>query len=242
MNKLLDILLKLGIITILIIAVITKQPYIYFVFVRGTVFTISIYFAFKLRHVGNVIFFCTFAILFNPFIQFGFSKEIWRLIDIIVSAIIALSIDWKGYRESLLPKGKLIYYLIKNCFWGVVASIAAFWFIFSIIDVNPFHEYLLITKGITTNGFIINSEEYEDEVDIPDSQGGGSEPVTVDNYKYTFITQDGEVINNWSSDLGYIKVFTGKPLPIQVEYLSNNPEINRVKDMTNQCNTIAEFL
>ncbi len=137
---------------------------------------------------------------------------------------------------------KLILNLIKNCFWGVLALIAALWFVRYLIQVNPYYEYMLITKSKIAIGFITNVDEYEDEVEIPDYQGGGSEMVTVDNYGYTFTTQDGKVINDRSSDLGYMKEFKGKPLSIQVEYLPNKPEINRVKDKTNQCKTIGEFI
>ncbi len=248
MNKLFDRFLKLVVIATFIYGLFTEQHY-YSFFLRWLVFISSIYFAYRSKQEIGIfgirfflIFNCAFAILFNPFINLGFQEITWRIIDFIVCVYYAITLDWKEYKESLSPKGKLIYNLIKNCFWGVIASIVASWFVFYLTGGNPFHEYLLITKGLTTNGFIINSKEYEDEVDVPDSQGGGSEPVTVENYEYTFSTQDGKVINNWSSDLGYIKNFTGRPLLIQVEYLPDSPEINRVKDETSQCKTIGEFV
>jgi hypothetical protein len=248
MNKLFVRLLKLVVIATFIYGLFTEQNY-YSVFLRWFVFISSIYFAYRLRQVTGIlgirfllIFNCALVILFNPFIDLGFREITWRIIDIIVCVLYAITLDWKGYKESLSPKGKLIYNLIKNCFWGVIASIVAVWFVGYSIKVNPYYEYMLITKSKVTNGFIIRIEEYEDEVDVPDSQGGGSEPVTVDNYEYTFSTQDGKVINNWSSDLGYIKNFTGRPLLIQVEYLPDNPEINRVKDETSQCKTLGEFV
>ncbi|MDR3593829.1 DUF6804 family protein [Clostridium sp.] len=243
MNKLFDTLLKLGIIALLIISATTKQQYLYFNFVRWTVFIASIYFAYKSRQTGivAVIFFCAFSILFNPFIPFSFRKEIWRLIDLIVSVLIAMTIDWGKYKESLSPRGKLVYNLIRNCFWGVVALVAVFWFIYSIIG-NPYNEYLLITQGITTNGFIIYSEEHED---VAEQEGRSAVQVYDVYYEYTFTTQDGKIIKSHASDRnsepGYLHDANEKPIPIEVEYIPLNPEINRVKNMTNQCHTIAEF-
>ena len=139
-------------------------------------------------------------------------------------------------------KHKPLFNLIKNCFWGVVAISVAFWIVSYAMKVNPYHEYLLITKGITANGFITKAEEYEDEVDIPDAQGGGSEAVTKVYYEYDFTTEAGKIINGRSSELEGIQDFKGKPIPIQVEYLKDNPDINRVKDATSQCKTIGEFI
>jgi len=244
MEKHFNILLKLSIIVVLIVAATTNQHYNYYTLVHWSVFIASIYLAIKSRPNGIfiVILFIAFAVVFNPIREFIFRKDIWRIIDFIVSGLIIFTIDWKGYKESLSTRHKLIYDLIKQCFIGAIIVVAAFWFVGYSIKVNPYYEYMLITNSKVTNGFIIRVEEYEEEVDVPDSQGGGSEPVTIDNYKYTFKTQDGKIINNWSSDLGYIENFTGEPLPIEVEYLPDSPEVNRVKDKTSQCKTIGEFI
>jgi|GEM_PF-4062321 len=61
-------------------------------------------------------------------------------------------------------------------------------------------------------------------------------------YDYNFTTQDGKVINDISSDLGYMPYFKIRPLPILVEYLPDNPEINRIKDETSQCKKLGEFI
>ena len=249
MNKHFDTLLKLGIIVILIVAATTKQHYNYYTFVHWSVFISSIYFAYKSKQQIGIygirfflIFFFAFAILFNPFIAFDFRVTTWRIIDIIVCLLIAITLDWKEYIASLSARHKLRYLLVKGCIWGVVAVVAAVWFVIGLIKVNPFDEYLLITKGLITNGFITNAEEYEDEVYIPDSQGGGSETVTNVYYKYQFTTQDGRTITDVSSELGGIEDFKGKQIPIQVEYLRNDPKVNRVKDATNQCITLGEFI
>lgn len=99
MNKLTDILLKLGVIAVLIVAATTKQQYSYYTFVRWVVVAVSLYFAYKSydrKQIGLVIYFFIVAILFNPLKPFWFQKETWHLIDWIVSAITLITIyfDW----------------------------------------------------------------------------------------------------------------------------------------------------
>ena len=56
----------------------------------------------------------------------------------------------------------------------------------------------------------------------------------------------GEIIKGHSSDrvqkLGNLSEANESPIPIEVEYLPNKPEINRIKGMTGQANTVGEFL
>ncbi|MEI8203823.1 MAG: DUF6804 family protein [Bacteroidota bacterium] len=244
MKNHLNTLLKLGVILLLIIAAFTDQHYNFYIFLRWTVFITSIYFAFDSRRkaIFTVVIFCIFLILFNPFKLFIFEKEIWRKFDIIVSILIFLTIDWKGVLANLSHKSKNIFILIKNCFWGVLAIIAAIWFVTYIEKVNLYNEYLLVTEGVTTKGYIINAKEYEEEVEIPEAHGGGTTSITNIFYNYVFTTQSGKTINDGSSELEGIQEFKGTAIPIQVEYLIENPKINRVKDANGQCKTITEFL
>jgi len=90
MNKLTDILLKLGVITVLIIAATTKQQYSYYTFTRWAVVATSFYFIYKSfdrKQFGLVIYFSIIVILFNPLKPFWFQKETWHLIDWLVAAI-----------------------------------------------------------------------------------------------------------------------------------------------------------
>lgn len=244
MSKHFETLLKLAVIVILVVAATTSQHYNYYVFLHWSVFITSIYFAFKSRNDGYpaIIFFIAAAVLFNPIKEFLFHKETWTIIDFVISALLLLTIDWKGNRESLSPREKLVYELVKQCIYGALALVAAFCIISYLFAVNPYHEYLLITKSKIADGFITKVDEYEDDVVVPDSQGGGSEEAFTDNYHYTFTTADGKIFNDQSSDIGYMKDFNNEPLSIKVEYLPSNPKINRVKDETNQCKTIGEFI
>src|SRR6266542_2310773 len=105
MNKTFDTIIKLGIISILIIAAATRQQYSYYTFVRWAVLATSLYFAYATynkKQIGLVIYFTCIAILFNPFKPFWFQKEKWHLIDYLVAAITAVSLifDWKTIYKS----------------------------------------------------------------------------------------------------------------------------------------------
>ncbi len=100
MNKKIDILLKIGIAIVLIIAATTKQQYSFYIFVRWAVMATSLYFAYKtyeMKQIGLVIYFSIIAILFNPLKPIWFQKETWHIIDWIVAMVNLLTIyfDWK---------------------------------------------------------------------------------------------------------------------------------------------------
>lgn len=240
MNKHFDTLLKLGIIIILIVAATTTQRYIFYNFVHWSVFISSIYFAYKSKQQIGIyeiryllIFFCAIAILFNPFIPFNFSKNTWTIIDIIAFLFIVIDLNWKGYIQSLPTKNKLVYILVKRCIWILVGTVVGAVVFAYMVNVNPYDEFLLITKSATANGFITKAEEYQD---------GSSETGTNIYYEYHFTTPDGKIITDKSSELGGIEDFKDESIPIKVEYLPNNPKVNRVKDATNQCASIGEFI
>ena len=199
MNKFFDTLLKFGLIAVLIVAATTKQQYNFYTFLHWTVFISSIYFVYRSRQTGilSVIFFCILLILFNPFMPFAFRKEIWCLIDFIISALIALSIDWKSLSNSLSTKGNLLFNLVKNCFWGVIVLIVSFYFVIYLIGGNPYYEYLLITGGTTTKGFVTDANESSSD---SDTQG----TIFSYNYTYYFVTSDGKKVNSSAQNNGRI--------------------------------------
>ena len=107
MNKLFDRLLKLVVISTFTYCLLTEQHY-YSIFLRWLVFASSLYFAYESRQIIGIygirlasISFCVFAILFNPFIGFGFNEMTWRIIDAIVCVLIAG--EYGGF-DHLIPK------------------------------------------------------------------------------------------------------------------------------------------
>lgn len=109
MNKNVDILLKVGISAILIIAATTRQQYSYYTFVRWSVMAVSIYFvikAYERKQNGLLILFGVAAILFNPIKPIWFQKETWHLIDwvLAVSIILTIFFDKKAQNKNELKK------------------------------------------------------------------------------------------------------------------------------------------
>jgi lipopolysaccharide export LptBFGC system permease protein LptF len=244
MSKYIDMIMKLGVITVLLVAVTTRQNHNYDIFVHWTVFGTSLYFAYKSRSTGifGVILFCAFAILFNPFIAIGLSNKIWWFIQLLTSILIFLSIDWKSIKEEHTPKQKLIFNLIKGCFWGLTTFLLAIAFLYHFTG-NPYHEFLLITQAKTANGLITYSEESKD---VAEPEGRSASEVYDVYYEYTFATEEGKTIKSHATDRnsepGYLKEVNEKPMPIEVEYIPTAPEINRIKGRNYQAQTITEFL
>ncbi len=97
--NLLQYLIKIGVITVLIIAASTKQQYGFYNFVRWAVMIPSFYFAyvsFSKKQIGLVIYFLFTAIIFNPFSQFWFQKHTWHIVDYLTAGIFISTIvyDW----------------------------------------------------------------------------------------------------------------------------------------------------
>ncbi len=122
MNNLFERLLKLAVIVTFIYGLLTEQHF-YSPFLRWLLFSSSIYFAYNSKKTTGkfgVFVYSALAILFNPFVDINFRETVWRIIDLIVCILIAISLNWKGYAESLSAKGKQSYHFIKNCVYGIL--------------------------------------------------------------------------------------------------------------------------
>jgi len=139
-------------------------------------------------------------------------------------------------KEKLLTKRQHLFNLIKGCFWGTIALLAAIWFMSSQMKVNPYHEYLLMNEGITTKGVITNTGE-----DIDDNDRGGAEYSHY--YTYSFTTKEGKTIESSGSGYGQLReefVDLDEPYPITIAYLKKDPEINEIKE--NLSDSLFEFI
>ncbi len=108
---------------------------------------------------------------------------------------------------------------------GLAAIAAAFYFVYS-VSGNPYHEYLLITKGVTTKGFITDAEEMVEDGD--DGRAHFSH-----YYSYTFKAPDGKELSTQGESQGRLPdelSDLSNPYPIEVVYLNSNPEINKIKN------------
>jgi hypothetical protein len=141
----------------------------------------------------------------------------------------------------MLKKNKK-FQLTKSLFFGMIWLVIGFWFWYAMAG-NPFDEYALIRSGIIANGHIVNVEEYEDAVE----EAGRESVVPKYSFEYNFVTVDGRVIKDYSADNGghipdSLEDVNETPHPIQVEYLSRHPNVNRVIGMHTGCTSIGEWI
>jgi hypothetical protein len=90
-----ELLIKLGIIVILILAASIDHQYTFYTFVRWLVMCPSVYLLYKSyseKEFGLVILFASIALLFNPFHKFGFQRDMWKILDYMVAGMILLTI------------------------------------------------------------------------------------------------------------------------------------------------------
>ena len=96
---------------------------------------------------------------------------------------------------------------------------------------NTINEYLLIThKTVVANGFIVKAEQIEDYVETNNDRT--IEKTINFTFEYNFTLPTGKTITSFGSEVGplpdhLVNVET-TPYPVEVEYLPNDPTINRV--------------
>ncbi len=139
-------------------------------------------------------------------------------------------------------KEKTLSGLIQTIFFGLICLFigVTFWFYLS---GNPYYEFLLITQSETTKGLVIHSKEFEDVVEQNDR---ASATVYDVSYEFAFTTSEGKKIIGHGKeeypDPGNLSEANIQPIPVTVEYISSNPEINRVKEIGKGCKTVWEFI
>jgi hypothetical protein len=103
------------------------------------------------------------------------------------------------------------------------------WYFFYPSTLN---EFLLLTHNTkVAPGQITKAEEIEDYVETNNDR---KIERTLDfNFEYTFKLPDGKSVTSFGSEVGSLPEelanVKDKPFPIEVEYLTKNPETNRVK-------------
>lgn len=171
-----------------------------------------------------------------PIVKFILIFIIITLAFILFLNLIAFIVN----RFSEKNKSKFSYF--KSIIFALALPIGAFYVWYS-LSGNPFNEYLLITKSKTIKGFITKAEEFEDVVE---TNNGNSVIVYFYHYEYKFTLPDGNTIPGYGTEDGtlpeYLKKLENKPYPIVVEYLFNDPEINRVKGMIRGNKTVNQWI
>lgn len=228
MNKLIIRLLKLAVVIIILYSLFFENN-LFPISFRWVVFSITIYIGFIKRKEDGLIstlIYGFFSILFNPFYEFKFGRTIWVIISFIVVLFLIVTIHWKEYEQSLTQKGKAIYHLVRQCVYGILALIGAGILVSSMVGGNPYHQYLLKTEGVTTQGYITYIKESVGERD------DGGESYSYDYWYYFHLPNDKEIDCHQSiifpigHDIPYVK---HTPIKAAVVYLKSDPQINRLK-------------
>ena len=137
--------------------------------------------------------------------------------------------------EKEVSKNSIKYNLVKSLLIGFAAVFAAFYFVYSIAG-NPYYEYLLITKGKISQGFITRAGE-----DVNDDDMGRANFSYY--YSYTFESERGKHFNSYGESDGRLPdelSDLSKPYPVQVVYLENKPEVSKLKNTL--CSSLSELL
>lgn len=170
---------------------------------------------------------------------------IWIVIIWIAFGIAALIVNLIINRllYQLSEKRRIQYIFSKSLFLGIAIPIVAMWLWFN-SKGNPFNEYRLITNPTTAIGFINKVELESDVVDYNDSRSAAE--VYFYLYEFTFKLPNGSIIHGGGTLNGDIPEnladVENKPYQVIVEYLSNNPNVNRVKGFSNAKTNVYEWL
>lgn len=124
-----------------------------------------------------------------------------------------------------------ILILAKSILSGLAILIVFFWLtIWDSKFLNPIEKdfRLIVQKKIITNGMITKAKWFEDVVESYNDRY-----VNVDGYEYsyTFSSNKGESITTESGTYGELpndKQFSQIPFQVNIEYLEENPKINRI--------------
>ncbi len=113
----------------------------------------------------------------------------------------------------------------SSALWGVLLLLGASWFWHSLVG-NPFDDLALIRRGYTTQGFIVDTWE-----DAESGDEGGTQ--WFHGAKYKFRLPDGREFTQRTKDgSGRLKTEfrdRAQAFPVEVEYLPDNPAVNRIK-------------
>lgn len=113
---------------------------------------------------------------------------------------------------------------------GIPVVVLIFWMQIS----GPIDELRLITQGAEAKGYVIKAEQMDEEV------ADTGEKIGVINscyYEYRFVLPNGRELENGdilNAEMpNYLINVAHSPYPVTIQYLDKKPEINRVKEFSN---------
>lgn len=141
--------------------------------------------------------------------------------------------------------GRIKFDYIKSIITGLAIPIGylLFWCFFYPDTINEF--MLLTEKTKVVTGQVTKAKQIEDYVETNDDRK--IERKLDFDFEYTFKLPDGKLVTSFGSESGALPDelanVKDKPFPVEIEYLADNPERNRVKaDWTGEKSLFQWFL
>lgn len=108
---------------------------------------------------------------------------------------------------------------------------------------NPFDQYRLVVDGLQTAGYITEVKPESEVVEYND--GRSSAVAHFYNYKFYFALKNKLIIVGEGKEGGYIPDYLvnvdTEPYKVQVKYLADKPEINKIKGMQDDHTSLFEW-
>jgi hypothetical protein len=131
--------------------------------------------------------------------------------------------------------------LTKSIILGLGIPLVAMWIWFS-VNGNPFEELRLIQHGIKTKGQIYEVKKESDVIE--ENEGRKATYVEEYYYKFSFVLPSGDTIYGSGKEGGSLpselEEIENNPQQVIIDYLPENPNVNRVSEMTDSKHTLYE--
>ncbi len=145
-------------------------------------------------------------------------------------------------QEKLDVRKELKFQLVRGILFAISIPVIGLYLWYNYSE-TPLNEFRLITDSKIANGHLTNVESDSEYVETNDGRSGGMAYFYFYEYKFTLPT--GQEYSSGGKEDGDIpeklKTVAKEPFPVEVEYLENNPNVNRVKGMPSNTSTLYEF-
>jgi len=159
------------------------------------------------------------------------------ILALILNFIINLLLD------SISEKKRIQVNLIRSVSIGLAIPIVGVWLWYSSYN-NPFNELKLIINSKAAVGYINKAEQTSDIVEYNNDRS--SKEVYSYYYEFSFYDTNGRAFTGFGTENGFIPEYledlNSRPYQVIVEYLPDDPGVNRVRGMPSSRKTIYEWL
>jgi hypothetical protein len=172
-----------------------------------------------------------------PFIELIFVWVGIGILALILNFIINLLLDYISEKKRIQVK------LIRSISIGLSIPVVGVWLWYSSYN-NPFNEFKLIINSRTAVGYINKAGQTSDIVEYNNDRS--SKEVYSYYYEFSFYDTNGRAFTGFGTENGFIPEYLEdlniRPHQVIVEYLPDDPGVNRVRGMPSSRKTIYEWL